>query len=358
MKSKIRNPKSERSSRFAGPLAASAGIALAAVFLSGCGPEAAKPAATAPALPPATVKVMKVEPRRVPSTEEVVGTVRAKLRASLEAKVAGRIDQMPVVAGQLVKKGDLIARLEVQEIQAKLDQAKAAAEQADRDLQRFAALLKQKAVTQAEFDGMEARQRIAKAGVAEATTMLDYASVTAPFDGVVARKFADVGDLASPGRPLVELEDPSALRLEADVSEALIGRIQTGAKMTVRVASLDTPLEGVVSEISPAADPNSRTFRVKFDLPPTAGLRLGQFARVLVPLGEVQAVCVPTGAVVQRGQMQMVFVVDGQKARMRLVKVGKPLGTDVEILSGLEASDQVVVGGAANLLDGQPLQVQ
>ncbi len=357
MKSEIRNPKSERSSRLAGPLAASAGIALAAVFLSGCSREPAKPAAGAP-LPPATVKVLKVESRRVPSTEEVVGTVRAKLRASLEAKVAGRIDQMAVVAGQLVKKGDLIARLEVQEIQAKLDQAKAAAEQADRDLQRFAALLKQKAVTQAEYDGMEARQRIAKAGVSEATTMLDYASVTAPFDGVVARKFADVGDLASPGRPLIELEDPSALRLEADVSEALISRIQTGAKMTVRVASLDTPLEGVVSEIAPAADPNSRTFRVKFDLPPTPGLRLGQFARVIVPVGEMPTICVPVAAVVTRGQMQMVFAVDGQQARMRLVKVGKTLGPDVELLSGVEAGDQVVVDGGANLLDGQPLQIQ
>ena len=358
MKSEMRNPKFERSSRPARTLTTAAGVAVAALFLSGCGPAPTKPAAAAPSLPPATVKVVKVEPRRVPSTEEVVGTVRAKLRASLEAKVAGRIDQMPVVSGQLVKKGDLIAHLQVQEIQAKLDQAKAAAEQADRDLQRFAALLKQKAVTQAEYDGMEARARIAKAAVAEATTMLDYASVTAPFDGVVARKFADVGDLASPGRPLIELEDPSVLRLEADVAEALIGRVQTGAKMSVRVASLAAPLEGVVSEISPAADPNSRTFRVKFDLPPTPGLRLGQFARVIVPLGETQAICVPAGAVVQRGQMQMVFVVDGQKARMRLVKVGKSLGADVELLSGLEAGDQVVVDGAANLLDGQPLQIQ
>ncbi len=333
------------------------GLLTLAGLAAGCRREHPPAAAAPPNQPAVPVKVLKAELRPVRATEEVVGTVRARLRASLEAKVPGRIVQLPVVTGQLVRRGDLIAQLEVQEIQARLDQARAAAEQAERDLERYAALLKQAAVTRAEYDGMEARARIARATVAEALSMLEYARITAPFDGVVSRKFADVGDLATPGRPLVELEDPAALRVEADVAEALIGQVQPGARMRVHAAGRDTPLEAVVSEIAPAADPNSRTFRVKLDLPPGAGLRLGQFARVLIPLGETPALCVPAAAVVRRGQMDLVYVVEDGRARLRLVKVGKSLGPEVELLSGVQAGDLVVSEGAARLRDGQPVEL-
>jgi RND family efflux transporter MFP subunit len=127
--------------------------------------------------------------------------------------------------------------------------------------------------------------------------------------------------------------------------------------MRVHAAGRDTPLEAVVSEIAPAADPNSRTFRVKLDLPPDAGLRLGQFARVLIPLGETPALCVPAAAVVRRGQMDLVYVVEDGRARLRLVKVGKSLGPEVELLSGVQAGDLVVSEGAARLRDGQPVQL-
>lgn len=335
-----------------------AGLLVWAGLGTGCRPRPAAAPGAPPELPPADVQVVPVAERPVPAAEEVVGTVRARLRASLEAKVPGRIVEMPVVAGQRVRRGDLIAQLEVQEIQARLDQARAAAEQAERDLQRYAALLQQKAVTQAEFDGVEARARIARAGVAEAQSLLEYARVVAPFDGVVSRKWADVGDLASPGRPLVELEDPADLRVEVDVSEGLIGRVQPGERMRVHVSGRDdTPREATVSEIAPAADPNSRTFRVKLDLPPGSGLRLGQFVRVLIPLGETPGLLVPSGAVVRRGQLHLVFVVEAGHARMRLVKVGRPLGAEVELLSGVQPGDAVVSVGAAQLRDGQPVRV-
>ncbi len=342
---------------FAPALVVTAGLLLLAGLGSGCRREPAAAPAVPPELPPASVQVVPVTERPVPATEEVVGTVRARLRAMLEAKVAGRIAHLPVVAGQSVRRGDLIAQLEVQEIQARLDQARAAAEQAERDLQRYTALLQQKAVTQAEFDGVEARARIARAAVAEAGSMLEYARLTAPFDGVVSRKFADVGDLASPGRPLVELEDPADLRVEADVSEALIARVQAGARMAVQVPDRPTPLEATVSEIAPAADPNSRTFRVKLDLPAGSGLRLGQFVRVQIPLGATPGLLVPAGAVVRRGQLHLVFVVEEGHARMRLVKVGRPLGAEVELLSGVQPGDRVVSAGAESLRDGQPVRL-
>jgi RND family efflux transporter MFP subunit len=228
-------------------------------------------------------------------------------------------------------------------------------EQAERELIRQTGLLKQNAVSQQEFDAVQSRQRVAAAAVIEAETMLGHARINAPLAGLVTRKLADVGDLAVPGKPLLELEDPTALRLEADVPEALIDRVELGARFALRVST--NLLEGVSSEIAPAANPNSRTFLVKFDLPPAPGLRVGQFGRVLIPVGEAAALRVPASAVVQRGQMELLFVAVNQQAQLRLVKTGKRLGSEVEVLSGLSAGEQVVVEGAAELIDGQPVRI-
>jgi hypothetical protein len=106
------------------------------------------------------------------------------------------------------------------------------------------------------------------------------------------------------------------------------------------------------------ADPGSRTFRVKLDLPPTPGLRSGAFGRVAVPVGETSTLRVPAPALVVRGQMEMVFVVAGPTAQLRLVKTGKRLGGEVELVSGVRAGEQVVIEGAAQLTDGQPVTVK
>ncbi len=327
----------------------------AATLLVGCEKKREASSGETIALPSVAVRVTTVANKPYLATEEVVGTVRAKLRATLEAKVSGRIEKMPVVAGQAVKTGDLIAQLDVGEIRARLDQAKAMRDQAERELKRFETLLKDKAVTPQEFEGVQSRYRIAAAGVVEAETMLSYATVTAPFDGIITRKYADVGDLASPGRPLADLEDPTALRIEADVPEAIIGSVSSGAKLPVRVAGAASVLNGTVSEIAPVADPNSRTYRVKLDLAGATGLRVGQFGRVAVPVGETNLPRVPQSAVIQRGQMEIVFIVADGKAHLRLVKTGRRVENEVELLSGVGAGETVVVENAGQLLDGQPV---
>ena len=228
------------------------------LLLAGCGhqpPEAG--VAALPALPTASVRVQTVEAKKQVATEECVGTVRAKLQARLEAKVAGRIQEMRAVPGQLVKAGEVLARLEVQEIRAKLDQALAMQQQATNDLKRYSALLQRGAATPAEFDAVQARARVADAAASEARTMLGYAEVVAPFDGVVTRKLADVGDLAAPGKPLVDLEDPAHLRLEADIPEAIIGAVKPGGFMPVRVSGVAGELPGTVSEIAPRPTPTA-----------------------------------------------------------------------------------------------------
>lgn len=332
-----------------------AGLLLVAT--TACHKPAPPGAADRPSLPPATVRVQTVGLGTHRASEEVVGTVRSRTRIVIEPKVGGRIELLPVALGQTVAKGDLLYQLDVREIQARLDQAVAVRRQAERDLERFGNLLKQEAVTQAEFDGVEARQRVAQAAVVEAETLLSYARVVSPASLVVARKLAEAGDLASPGRPLLELEDPAALRLEAEVPEALIGRIQTGARLAVTVGVLAQPVEGTVAEIAPSADLGSRTFRVKLDLPATPGLMAGTFARLSVPLDEAPSLRVPATAVVVRGQMEVVFVATNQTARLRLVKTGRRFGSEVELVSGVSAGEQVVIDQPGSLCDGQPLQV-
>lgn len=350
-------------------------VSLGVGCLAGCGHKAETRSALPSNLPAVAVRTQTVESKQWPSTEEVVATVRARLRATLEAKVSGRIAEMPVVLGEQVKAGQLLARLDAAEIKARLDQAQASLQQADREWKRVSALFSQQAITRSELDTAESHQLVAKAAVAEAEAMMGYVEVRAPFDGVVARKWADVGDLASPGKPLLDLEDPTALQLEADVPEAIVSRIQLGAPMALSVDTLPTKLSGIVSEVAPAADPLSRTFRVKLDLPaeftqsatantqPAARttpsvLRSGRFARLLVPVGESTSLRVPATAVVQRGQMELVFVVKDQRAQLHLVKTGRRVGQDTEILSGLDAGDAVVVSGAAQLLDGQPVEAK
>ncbi len=289
------------------------------------------------------------------ATEDVVGTVRSKLRAVIEAKVSGRVLQYLVAPGQLVKSGDLLAELDVQEIRAKLEQAKAMLDQAKRDLGRQESLIASKATSQQELDNAAARVKVTTAGLNEAETMLGYAKVTAPFDGVITRKLADVGDLAMPGKPLMEMEAPANLRFETDLPESLLDRVKPGAKLPVTIPTLPKPLQATVSEISPVADAVSRTFLVKLDLPDDAGLRPGQFGRVAVPVAEVKLLLVPRQSVLKRGQIEAVFVVRNGHAMLRLVKTGKLLGDKTEILSGIEPGDPVVTSDASQLTDGQPV---
>jgi membrane fusion protein, multidrug efflux system len=326
-----------------------------AVLLTAC-QKNAEPAAPTE-LPSAKVRVQAIESKTRAATEEVMGTIRARQRAVLEAKVSGGIEKLPVVPGQSVKAGETLVELDAKEIKARLDQALTQREQLSRDTERLRQLLANNAVSRQEFESIESRYRVAKAAVTEAETMLAYTKIIAPFDGIITRKHAEVGDLAAPGKPLLEMEDPKSLRLEADVPEAAIGHIVSGAKLSVRVSGVTNDLTAIVSEIAPAADPNSRTFLVKLDLPANSGARMGQFGRLTVPLGETSALRVPASALIIRGQLELVFVAENTRAQMRLVKSGKRIGNEIEILSGLNRGDQIVIENAAGLRDGQPLEV-
>jgi RND family efflux transporter MFP subunit len=326
------------------------------VLLTGCYKAHQGQTAAELELPSVQVCTQNVEAKPLGSVEEVVGTVRARLRATIEAKTTGRITDLPVVLGQKVKAGELLARLHAPEIKARLEQAEATLQQAERDAKRLSSLLNQNAVARADFEAADTRYRVAKGAVAEARAMMAYVEILAPFDGVVTRKWVDIGDQAAPGKPLLDIEDPSQLQFEADIPEALASRIKKDARMAIRVEQSTGDLSGTIVEIAPIADPISRTFRVKLDVQASPGLMSGQFARLIVPVGVSTSMRVPASAVVQRGQMEILFVVENQRARLHLVKTGRRVNDETEILSGLDSGDSVVVDNPQQLVDGQPLQ--
>ena len=308
-------------------------------------------------LPAAAVKSAMAQRRTVLLHEDITATLRARTRAVIEAKISGRLLSLNASLGQTVKAGDVLATLDAEEMQARVASAEATLVQATADEKRAASLIESNAISKSDFDAAKARLDVTKAALSEARTMLGYARVTAPFDGVITRKLADQGDFAAPGKPLLELENPEQLRVEADVPEALIANLKTGAKLSVHSAKSGA-IEALVSEISPAGDPNSRTFPVKLDLPPGCTLRPGQFVRVAIPVREYEALLIPSSAIVQRGQLQLVFVNDHNVARMRIIRSGRQRPEGVEVLAGLDGDETLVTEGSDKLMDGQPLTVK
>lgn len=321
---------------------------------SGCREEE-KPASTKTRSEPVGVDVARIEAREIPVFEEVVGTVRPRKEAQVTAKVTGRLLEMKAVPGMKVKAGDLLAKLDVGELDAALTRAEAALEQATRDVNRFRSLRDSGAVAVADLEQAEARERMAAATVSETKTMVQNASVTAPFDGTVTRKYLEPGDLASPERAIFAMEDSSLLQLEIHVAEAMAGALSLGSKFRVEVGGAGAEFEGVVSELSPSADVGSRTFLVKLDLPSHESLRAGQFGRAFLPRGSRTALLVPSTALISRGQMDYLFVAADGTARLRIVSTGSTREGQTEILAGLDGGESVVTSPPATLRDGRAL---
>ena len=320
--------------------------------------------------PVASVGVQEVVEAGVGSQIEVVGTVLAVERASIAPQVSGQIVEMPVVLGSQVRKGDLLVKISAGEIAAQVLQAQAQLEQVRRNLAREERLQKQEASTRETVNSLQDQFRIAEAAHKEAKTMLEYATITAPFAGIVTRKIASVGDLASPGVVLLEMENDKALQVVTQVPEELILKVRKGDILSITVPAAGAKLSGEVAEVAPAADPFSRTAPVKINIAAGANLRPGQFARVtLIGTGE-KSLVISEKALVSFGQMERVFVVEGVKdntktiagatkiARLRLVRTGARHDGQVEIMAGLTLGDRVVVEGAEKLQDSQPLEVQ
>lgn len=355
-------------------------------------PIAGPPSAAGEREPSATVKAERV---RVADHEEIVGSVRSRRVVHVATQVSARVLEVARQAGERVRAGEVLVRLDDRESSARLAQAREALAAADAAgesarqhetqaearlaqarsaFERAQWLLERQAATRADFEDAErmhveaqagladakaavtsanARREAARAAQLEAEAALSHLELTAPIDGLVSDRRVEPGDLANPGVPLLVLLDPTALRVEAAVREGLIARLQRGQTLEVELPSNGARIAGVLGEILPAADPRTRTFEVRVDLPKPdpAGpaVHAGMYARLRVPAGEREVVRAPAASLARVGQLWTVLVDEQGTWRRRVVTRGAELdGGAVEVLSGLSGGERI------GIADGKP----
>jgi membrane fusion protein, multidrug efflux system len=375
-------------------------LVLASVaILSGCrGSEThAKAASNLPAI---SVQTMTVHGQEWPDAYEATGTVSARTAAVMSSKVMAYVRQVAVQVGDRVKEGQELVTLDAQDLDANVRRAEAAEAEvrsaipeadngvagakANLDLaqstfKRMEDLASKKSISNQEFDEASARLKSAQAAhdmarsrrsqldsklaqvdqeIRAARIMRDYTRIAAPFPGIVTAKSVEPGNLAAPGAPLLTIEREGAYRLEASVDESKLPFVKAGQTVEVALEALDRRLTARVSEIVPAVDAASRAYTVKIDLPPLPNVRSGVFGRAWFPMSSRTVLTVPAAAVVERGQLQSVFVMENGVARNRLITTGTRRPDAMEVLSGLSEGEKVIYPIPAGLADGAPLEVR
>jgi multidrug efflux pump subunit AcrA (membrane-fusion protein) len=367
------------------------------------------------------VRIETVKLSAVEEEYEAVGTVRSKTTSVLSSKTMGNILAVHVREGDRVRIGQLLIEIddrdtrthlrkaqaglrEVQDAQEEIEQniraaeaAKGAAE-AGRSLaaatfKRYSALLAEKSVSQQEYDEVEAKLKVAeaeadraarmlqalmakkgqvlakmeqvKADIASAEVYVGYSRILSPMKGVVTSKQAEIGLLAAPGVPLLTLEDHSRYRLEVSVEDSMLKKIRLDTPVRVSMDALGPQeFSCKVTEIVPASDPRSRSSTVKIDLFDRKrgligqpALRSGLFGKARFPVGKKEILKIPQKAVLERGQLVAVFVVDPSNIlRLRLIKTGKQYGDHWEVLSGLNDGDRIVAEGTERVKEGDRVE--
>lgn len=388
-------------------------VVLALFALAACGKEPAQPVKAQEMKIVRDVPVGPVAASEVAESAEVMGTVKSRTAATLSSKIVGRVLAVHAREGSQVEAGQLLVELDDQDIAAQVHRAEAglleaesavpevdraiaaanaarAAAEAQRDLAaatlaRYRQLLERKSVAPQEYDQVVARHKAAVADVERAVAevealqakrqqaqarigaaraelrgaqvMRSYARITAPFSGVVTAKHADMGSLAAPGSPLLTLEDNRRYWLEVSVPDSQAAFIRREQALRVVVEASGLAATAAVSEIIPSADPATRTTQVRLNLPASPRLRSGLFGRAWVPVGRRQAIQIPREAIVERGQLQGVYVVGQDNvARFRLVRTGETRRNATEILAGLSEGEQVVLADTERVSDGARIE--
>ncbi len=330
------------------------------IFIAGCGSKEEPAPALVSSPPQKTVQAEVVEIARtlVPIRVEVTGQVAAIFQATLSSRIQGTIDTLFVREGTVVVKGQTLLQLDNRDVQADLARAAAEVENTKAQLDRMNQLYARDAVSKQEMENATRAYKVAEANRKAVEAQLSYTMVKAPFDGVITEKLVEAGELASPGQPLLRMENPRQLRLEATVAEGDLKAVSRGNKLRVVIDALEgRTLDGVVSHILPAGDPQTHTFTVKVDLPAEPGLKTGMFGRFQLEKGTSKTILVPSTAIVEHGELTSVFAVGSDKiARLRWVKPGRRLDKQVEILSGVNDGESIL-RDAAQGVDGAMVKV-
>jgi RND family efflux transporter MFP subunit len=329
-------------------------LSLAVSMVTGCGRKT--PVSATADNDAVAVKAASVTRESLPALIDIPATVRPAERAVISARLTGMITSLPWALGQEVNAGDLLLTLAAPEAGARVRQAQALLAEAERATDRERTLVAKGVNPPDNLRDAEDRLRFAQAGLAEVEALLAYASIRAPFAGVITEKPVLAGDLATPGLPLLTLESTARLRAEGTVPEQAATALRPGDRISVVLGDTTPAVEGTIEELSTAADTVSRSVRIMVALP-AGSARSGQFARLQVAVGRAEVLLVPTATVTHFGQMERVFVVRDGRAVLRLVKTGREAGGRVDILSGLQAAETVLVNPPASLREGARVTV-
>jgi RND family efflux transporter MFP subunit len=334
-------------------------LGVASVVMAACG-DGTEKAGEAPGT--VSARIVRVEAVTVPQGAELYGTVEAERTAAVSSRVMATVTAVLVKPGDPVRAGQVL--VEIDPATARGQEAQARGALAERNFERFQALAAKAAASQLELDVARMQYEQARGAVTQGEGAVEAAAsvaresrVVAPFDGRVAAKLVEVGDLAAPGRPLVMVESAAGRRLVVAVPESFVaaGKLRVGARLTVRIDALPSvgALDGIVTELDSGANPATHTFAAKVGLP-GAPVPVGVSGRAWLEAGSRQVLAVPRSAVAAAGGLDLVVVRDvGGKTRSRAVTVGEPLGENlIEVLSGVAAGDEILVGLAAVPMDG------
>jgi RND family efflux transporter MFP subunit len=309
------------------------------------------------AIPVGNTPLVPVRKITVAETEVASGKVMPVHEADVASQILEKVVAVNVKAGQKVKKGDVLVRLDdavlrsrLQQAQANLTANTASLKQATAEENRTRELATKGIVSQSDLDVAVTALRTAEAkvqgdekAVAEAEATLRFATVTSPIDGVVIDKMVEVGDMAQPGKVLATIYD--AMEVVANVRESHIDLVKEGQSLEVRIDHPALVCRGTVREIVPQGDPTARTFPVKVVGPCQPGVHKGMYAKVIIPVGQEELLVIPPSAVVRIGQLETVEVAEGKHLRRRTVQLGRTLTVEgheqVQVLSGLGEGDLI-----------------
>lgn len=331
---------------------------LLVVLVAACGNEAAT---TPPSVQKSgNLKTGLVEVRELELAYTAEALIEAVRQSTVSAQIAGRIVELRFDVGDVVKKGEVIVRIDeraatraLEASEAQVREAQAALANARARYERSKQLLSQKFISQAALDQDESAYKAAQArvsallaGAGAAATEKRFATVVAPYGGVVSARHVELGEMAVPGKPLMTGFDPSTLRVVATVPQAQVAAIQASGRARVEVPSLGRWIDVKQMTVMPSADPRTHTTRVRLELPADLrGVYPGVYARAHFIVGSAPKLLVPRAAVFRRSELTAVYVVgeDG-RPRLRQVRVGSA-GDEhsVEVLAGLKPGERVAL---------------
>jgi len=290
--------------------------------------------------------VMIVQPHPVELTLPADALVEAVNQATVAAQVSGRVVEVHVDAGQAVRKGDLLMKIDAREASEVAAGASAQYVNARAHYQRTLSLRQQGFVSQAAVDKAKADLDAAQAAHGQAAVGVGHATVRAPLTGIVAQRLTEMGEMATPGKPLLVIHDPQGLRVTASIPQYRVPQMHSVRQARIEFPELGKVVDATSVTVLPTADAATHVSPVRVGLPPGfADIVPGMHARVHFVVGRANKMTVPQTAIVRRGEVAAVYVQNGQEAlSLRQLRLGEPVGTgEVEVLAGLRAGERVVL---------------